>query len=208
MVEGDDPDRAIRFFEELLAARPRSAIARVQLAISYMYRTPDRELGSVRKGLLASEALKLLEEVAAAYPDSWGIHYAVGLIHLDWFTKLKHVPFALEAFERCLTLQKGREREKPYYVLVYQALGDALVKDLRFPHGRKVWKDGQDFFPDDRGLADRMGLTALMVTRYVEDLRSWATAEDTWKLSQLIGDLEDLPAGPSGDAPLPGKKQS
>src|SRR5262249_18472978 len=112
-MDGDDPDRAIRFFQGLLAERPQSADLRLQLALAYVDRTPDPELGSVRKGLYSSEALKLLEAARAAHPDSWGLHYAVGLIHLNWFTKLKHVPFAMEAFEGCLALQKGREREKP-----------------------------------------------------------------------------------------------
>src|SRR4030095_16897362 len=64
---GDDPERAIRFLAGLLPARPRSAVLRVELALAYMDRVPSRDLGSVQKGLLSSEALTLLEEAAAVH---------------------------------------------------------------------------------------------------------------------------------------------
>lgn len=196
--KGDDPERSIRFLEGALKDHPRSATLRVELALAYMDRIPDRDLGSVRKGLLSSEALKLLEEVAAIHSSSWGLNYAIGLIHLNWFTKQKHLPHALHAFERCLEIQKGHEKESPQYALAYQAMGDAYLKDREspgaFPRGRKLWKEGQELFPEDRGLAERMGLTAMMVNRYVDELRSWTSVQDTARLSALVGDLPDLPA--------------
>jgi len=141
------------------------------------------------------DSQKLLEEVAGAHGDSWSIHYAIGLIHLDWFTKLEHLPFAIASFEKCLALIRGRERESPHHVLVYRALGDAIVKGGNFAAGRKLWKDGETWFPDDRGLEKRLDLTALMVNRWIEDLRSWKTPQDTKLLSDILGDLGDLPSG-------------
>ena len=196
----EDRERGLRFLRSLLAASPASAGARIQLALALMDRTPDPELGSVRKGLLASEALKLLEEVAGAHGESWAVHYAIGLIHLDWFTKLEHLPLAIASFEKCLALIRGRERESPHHVLVYRALGDAIVKGGNFAAGRKLWKDGQTWFPADRGLDKRLDLTALMVNRWIEDLRSWKTPQDTKLLSDLLGDPGDLPAGAAASA--------
>ena len=193
----EDRERGLRFLRSLVAESPAGAGARIQLALALMDRTPDPELGSVRKGLLASEALKHLEDVAAAHGDSWAVHYAIGLIHLDWFTKLEHLPLAIASFEKCLHLIRGRERESPHHVLVYRALGDAIVKAGNFASGRKIWKDGQTWFPSDRGLEKRLDLTALMVNRWIEDLRSWKTPQDTKVLSDLLGDLGDLPAGAS-----------
>ena len=163
---------------------------------------PDRDLGSVRKGLLSSEALKLLEEVAAVHAGSWGVHYVIGLIHLHWFTKLNHLRQAMESFERCLALQKGHEGEKAYYACAYQALGDAYLKGKGTPsafvRGRKVWRTGRKLFAEDRGLEERMGLTALMVDRYVEDARSWSAVHDTALFSSVIGSLEDFPGVETG----------
>ncbi len=193
----DDPETAIRLLESAVKARPRSAILKVELALAYLDRIPASDLGSVRKGLLSSEALRQLEEVAAVHRGSWGLQYAIGLVHLHWFTKLKHVPFAIRAFERCFEIQKGHEKEHDYCALAYQALGDAHVKDREspaaFPKARKIWKEGQDLFPTNRGLEERMGLTALMVQRFVEDHRSWASPIDTVRISAWIGDLPDLP---------------
>jgi tetratricopeptide (TPR) repeat protein len=197
-ARSDDPERAITFFRGLLAGSPRSADLRVEMALALMDRTPDPELGSVRKGLLSSEALELLEEVRRSYPESWGVQYAIGLIHLNWFTKLKHVPSAVAAFERCIAMQAGKEAGHPGGALAYQALGDALVKQRDFPRGRRYWKDGVKLFPGDPGLEKRLGLTSLMVNRFVEETRSWATAEDTSLLSSVIGVLGDLPPAAAG----------
>ena len=200
--QSGDVERAVRFFQTLLEKSPQSANTRVALALSYLDRIPDRDLGSVRKGLLSSEALKLMEEVAAVHADSWGVHYVIGLIHLHWFTKLNHVQHAVQSFERCLALQNGREGENPYYAHAYQALGDAYLKGKRTPRafmrGRKVWKIGRRFFPEDRGLEERWGLTALMVDRYVEEARSWSAVHDTALLTRVIGDLADFPGVETG----------
>jgi hypothetical protein len=126
------------------------------------------------------------------------VEYTIGLIHLNWFTKLQHVPHALKAFERCLALMRGKEKERPTNALVYQALGDALVKSGDFPRGRHFWKEGLQFFQGDRGLQERLGLTSLMVNRYVEETRSWASVQDTTVLSKMIGELEDFPAEARG----------
>ncbi len=197
-LSSDDPERAIRFLESAVKEHPRSAVLKVELALAYIDRIPNSNLGSVRKGLLSSEALVQLEEVAVVHGRSWGLHYAIGLVHLHWFTKLKHVPFAIKALERCFEIQKGREKDHLHYSLAYQALGDSYVKDREspasFPRARKVWREGQEFFPTDRGLEDRMGLTALMVQRFVEEKRSWGATIDTVRISEYIGDLPDLPA--------------
>jgi hypothetical protein len=190
----------MRFLRSLLASSPRSAGVRVQLALALVDRTPDPELGSVRKGLLASEALELLEEVAGGHPDSWAIHYAIGLIHLDWFTKLEHLPLAIASLEKCLHLVRGRERESPHHALIYRALGDAIVKQGNFAGGRKVWREGQALHPADRGLEKRLDLTALMVNRWIEELRSWRTPQDTKLISDIVGDLGDLPASAGASA--------
>jgi tetratricopeptide (TPR) repeat protein len=204
--KGDDPERALRFFEALLAERPRSADLRLQLALALVDRTPDRDLGSVRKGLLSSKALELIEELIEVHPGNWGLHYLRGSIHLHWFTKLKHVPYAIESFHRALEIIKeareeegGRGRADPRVALVYQAMGDAHVKQNEFVVGRtRYWKVGQELFPGDRGLRERMDLTSLMVNDFVEARRSWEAPQDTALLSEIIGDLAEFPEKPAG----------
>src|SRR5262249_24109562 len=137
-----DRERAIRFLRQLVRERPRSSAACLELALALVDRMPDRELGSVERGLLSSEALAVLEPVARALPPAFGVEYLIGTIHLDWFTKQKHVALAIEALDRCLQL--GGD---PHRALAYQALGDALVKDKKFPLARKRWEQGQKEFP-------------------------------------------------------------
>ena len=195
VIEGPDAERGVRFFRELVEASPSDGDLRVQLALALIDRTPDRALGSVRKGLLSSEALEAIAPVIDANPGSWGLYYLRGMIHLNWFTKLKHVPFALEAFEKCLEIQKENEGEKTFYALPYRAIGDAYVKNGEFSKGRqRYWRVGLKKFPNDRGLTERVDLTAYMAGPYVEERRSWAFRQDTWKIATLIGSVAKIPA--------------
>jgi tetratricopeptide (TPR) repeat protein len=196
-LDAGEVERAVQFLRGLVNERPRSVVLRLELALALIDRCPDPELGSVRRGLLSSEALEVLDEALKAHPDAWGLHYLRGLIHLNWFTKLKHVPQALESFQRCLVLQQrdGKEKEKanPYHALAYQAMGDCYVKLRQFGEGRlKHWKPGSELFPEDPGLQDRIDLTGNMVDDFVEERRSWDSRQDTWLLSTLVGDLADF----------------
>jgi hypothetical protein len=190
-----DPDRAIVFLRKVQVERPRSSAARIQLALSLMDRVPCRDLGVVQRGRLSSEALALLDPILEAQPDAWGAAYLAGTIHLGWFTKKEHLPRAIQILERALASARG-----PHRALVLQSLGDALVKDNRFIVGRRYWQDGEKEFPDDKGIKDRMGLTSLMVDGYVERAHSWETAQDTDLLSEVAGDLPDLPASESPES--------
>jgi len=194
VLAGDEADRAVRLFEKLVDERPRSAMLRVELALALVDRIPDRRLGSVRKGLLSSRALELIAPVIEAFPGNWGLHYLRGTIHLHRLPKLGHGSYAIDAFLRCLTIQKGLD---PHHALAYRSIGDAYVKQHQFATGRmRYWKKGQKLFPNDRGLKERIDLTAHMVDAYVDERCSWSAKVDTWLLSDLVGDLDDLPQVP------------
>jgi len=193
---GSDPDRAIRFLRQMVSANPLSADARIQLALALIDRTPDRSLGTMERERLAGEALASIEPITRAQPRAWGVHYLAGLIHLNGFVPRDQAVQAVQAFNRCLQLGGG-----PHRALAFQAIGDALVKNRRFPMGRKQWKAGQKEFPLDRGLKERMGCTSLMVEAYIDRIRTWEAVQDTDLLSAVVGDLPDLTDG----AEPPGK---
>ena len=90
---------------------------------------------------------------------------------------------------------KENEGEKTFYALPYRAIGDAYVKNGEFSKGRqRYWRVGLKKFPNDRGLTERVDLTAYMAGPYVEERRSWAFRQDTWKIATLIGSVAKIPA--------------
>ena len=206
---------------------PSSGRARIQLALALLDQIPDRALGSVKKGLLSSEALATLSPVLAAFPDSWGLQVLVGTIHLNWFTKLGHVPSSILAFRRAVSLFEKRVEKETLagssltavaaaaslgsgpgasptpsgYAEAFRALGDALIKSDSFPHARREWKAGAKYFPDNPGLKERLSFTAPVIAGYVERWRSWDCVVDTDAVSESIGDLPPLPDGTLSEDP-------
>ena len=81
----------------------------------------------------------------------------------------------------------------PLHAEAYRSLGDASVLDHRFIEGRQVWQRGLKCFPEDVGLKERMSLTSLMVDGYVDRACSWEAGLDTDALSEIVGDLPELP---------------
>jgi hypothetical protein len=47
-------------------------------------------------------------------------------------------------------------------------------------------------------MKERLDCTSMKINDFVESRRSWDAEQDTALLSELIGDLKDLPAGADG----------
>jgi pentatricopeptide repeat protein len=102
---------------------------------------------------------------------------------------MRHAPAAETAFRGCLELQRDPAAggKRPCFVLVYEGLGDALVKQGRHDEARAVWHEAQGLFPDDRRLDERLAITDnARLTELVDTERGLGVAVDT-DLSILWG---------------------
>jgi tetratricopeptide (TPR) repeat protein len=159
-------DRSMRFFEDLVQQNPRTIMARLNKALSYVDKMPYPRLGIVRQGILSNQSIAELDEILKLDPDCWAARYIRAMNHLHWPRKLDHAPLAIADFDTLIELQDswGPEAQEDYFAYSYVALGDAYVKnrDTDFEgmmhKARETWEEGLRRFPDSPDLKERLSI--------------------------------------------------
>jgi tetratricopeptide (TPR) repeat protein len=177
-------DRAIKFFQSLLAKTPGSQRARLELASALVDKIPTcgGMAAIVSKGTLARKSLDQLDAYLAAEPDSWIGRYTRGMNHLHWPRALMHSADAAKDFVRCIELQEkgGKSKAKPYHLRAHIALGDAYAKNRQVDKARPAWQQGLKAFPDSQELKDRLAIKdGAQLLKFVEGKRSLDHPIDT-----------------------------
>jgi hypothetical protein len=129
----DQHDRAIKFFQELLAKDPASQRARLELACAFVDKIPTcgGMAAIVSKGTLARKSLDQLDAYLSKEPDSWLGHYTRGMNHLHWPRALMHSADAAKDFVKCVELQekRGPAGARAYHLRSHVCLGDACGEE-------------------------------------------------------------------------------
>jgi tetratricopeptide (TPR) repeat protein len=177
-------DRAIKFFQDLLAADPHNARARLELGCAFVDKIPTCSgvAAIVSRGALARKSLDQFDAYLAAEPNSWVGHYARGMNHLHWPRVLRHSADAAQDLARCIELQarSGLPAGQPYYLRTHIALGDALAKDQEFAKARQAWRHGLKIFPEAKPLLERLAIAEdKRLLDFVENQRSLERPVDT-----------------------------
>jgi tetratricopeptide (TPR) repeat protein len=177
-------DRAIRFFQELVAGRPDHWRARLELSCAYIDKIPTcTGIGAfVNRGALAGKALEQQDIVVAKNPGLWVAYYCRGLNHLHWPRVLRHSDDAVKDLTKCVAIQEneGGQGGRPYYLRVHIALGDARTKQGEYKRARDAWQNGLKAFPDSTELEGRLQIEDDgELLKYVESERSLNAAVDT-----------------------------
>lgn len=180
----DEHDRAIRFFESLVAEKPDDRRARIELACAFVDKIPTCGglAAIVSKGTLARKALVQLDQVLAEHPDLWVAYYCRAMDHLHWPRALLHSDDAAADFRTCIKLQQERygTAQQDYHLRTYIGLGDALTKDKQYQQARKVWRDALKLFPKAKQLTDRLAVKGDgVLLAFVEARRSLEQPIDT-----------------------------
>jgi hypothetical protein len=179
-------DRAIRFFEALVAARPSDSRARTELALAYIDKIPTcgGPAAIVSKGTLAKKSLDQLDRVVADGNATWVTYYARGMNHLYWPRALRHSDDAVADLTRCLELPFGdpdapSDARAPL-LRVHVGLGDAHAKAKRPEEARRAWERGLEAFSESTELKERLAkVGAGDLLAYVESQRSLEQRIDT-----------------------------
>ncbi len=161
-------DRAIAFFEEMVARYPDSSSLKIELGSAYVDRIPacGGVAAVICKGKLARRALDQFIALVAADPDSWVGYYCLGVNHLHWPRALRHSDDAAAALESAVALQErqlaragGRRQPPAYFLATHVALGDAYAKNGEPDKARVAWRRGQAQFPYSPELGERLAFT-------------------------------------------------
>ena len=153
-------DRAIDFFRALVAARPESWRAHLELSCAYVDKIPTCKgvTALISRGALAAKALEQADIVVSNRPNHWVSYYARGLNHLNWPRAFRHSDDAIKDLARCIEIQEkyGGQAGKPCYLRVHVALGDAHTKAGKYREAREAWQRGLQAFPQARELKARL----------------------------------------------------
>src|SRR4051812_44367800 len=175
-----DFDRALTFFERLVAEHPDSSNAWLNFGFAYVDKIPAA--GAISQVILANTALQRFNK-AVELSHSWIAYYTRGNSYLFWPKIFNRTKLGVADLEAAMKLQKEAPK-KPYHVRVWISLGDAYWKTDDLPRARATWQAGLAEFPDSRALKERLARDGGDLKAYVEDQLDPSRRVDT--------DLRDL----------------
>jgi tetratricopeptide (TPR) repeat protein len=156
-IEAGEHDRAVGFFEKLVAEHPDAANAWLNLGYAYVDKIPTA--GSVTRVILANDAVTRFSK-AIALRKSWLALYTRGNSYLYWPKVFGRAPLGVADLEEAVALARREEKKKPVYARSFVALGDGYWKTDRLAKAKAVWREGLQLFPGDRQLQARVDLAS------------------------------------------------
>jgi tetratricopeptide (TPR) repeat protein len=176
-------DRALRFFESLVAAHPDSANAHLNYGFIYVDKIPAA--GAITQVILAHSALGQFSRALELQP-TWIGYYTRGASYLFWPRIFGLAPLGIADLEQALRIQQ-REARRPFHVRTYVALGDGYWKAGDLERARGVWTEGLREFPDCAPLQARVKGDATEITAIIDAAFDPSKRVDT-DLSELWSD--------------------
>ena len=144
-------DRAIAFFEKVVAAHSDKPNAQLNFGFAYVDKVPAA--GSITQVLLANNALNAFSKSIEVKP-SWIALYTRGNSYLFWPKIFGRASNAVADIEAAMKMQNGAAQ--PYYVRTWIALGDGFWKMDELEKAKQAWRDGLKHFPDSAALKTRL----------------------------------------------------
>jgi len=181
VIHAGEYDRALAFFEGLVAAHPAAANAHLNYGFAYVDKIPVA--GSITQVLLANRALEEFTKSLELRP-SWVGYYTRGNSYLFWPRIFKRTHLGVADLERALQIQRA-EAKRPYHARTFVALGDGFWKLDEFEKAMAAWRAGLAVFADDSALKARLTrqgdeLKAVIESTYDPTRRVDSSLQDLW----------------------------
>ena len=158
-------DRALDFYEKLVAAHPDSAYAWLNYGYVYVDKMPSA--GAITQVILANDALQHFTR-SIELKASWIALYTRGNSYLYWPKIFGKGALAVADLERAVAMSKS-EPKRVYHAHGYAALGDAYWRTDQPERARATWADGARLFPQDEKLKARLGRQGEELEAYIAD---------------------------------------
>jgi tetratricopeptide (TPR) repeat protein len=179
-----DFERALKFFERLVAQNPAASNAYLNYGFAYVDKIPAA--GAITQVILANTALTHFTKSLELKP-SWIGYYTRGVSYLFWPKIFGRAKLGIADLEEASKVQKAGPR-RPYYARTWIALGDGYWKVDDLQKARDTWKVGLKEFPNDAVLQERLNLQGDALKTRIEDALDPNKRVDT--------NLKDLWANP------------
>ncbi|HEX2162326.1 MAG TPA: tetratricopeptide repeat protein, partial [Thermoanaerobaculia bacterium] len=168
-------DRAIDFFDELTAAHPRSAAARLNLGYAHVDKIPAA--GSVTQVVLANAALGHFT-AALEIEESWLGRYTRGNSYVYWPPIFQKTRLGIADLERAIEIAE-RLPPKAIHARAWVALGDARWRLGERDAARATWREGLERYPGSAELEARLGREGEALAAFLDEAYALGRRVDT-----------------------------
>jgi tetratricopeptide (TPR) repeat protein len=174
-------DRALAFFEKLVADHPDASNAHLNYGFAYVDKIPVA--GAITQVILANKALHEFSRALELRP-TWIGYYTRGNSYLFWPKIFGRTRLGVADLEEALRRQRAEDRHA-YYVRTYISLGDAYWIADHAQKAVETWREGIAEFPGNAVLAARLAandeaIKAIIDTAYDYTLRVDTNLDDLW----------------------------
>lgn len=174
-------DRAIAFFEKLVAEHPGVANAHLNFGFAYVDKIPAA--GTITQVILANNALGAFTKALELSP-SWIAYYTRGNSYLFWPRIFGRTKFGIADLIEAIKIQRA-DRKRDYHARAFVALGDGYWKMDEFDKAVATWKEGLAEFPNNAVLKERLAkqgedLKASIEASYDPAKRVDTSLQDLW----------------------------
>jgi tetratricopeptide (TPR) repeat protein len=159
-------DRALGFFEKLVAAHPGSANAWLNYGYAYVDKIPSA--GAITQVILANEALTRFSK-SIELAKSWLALYTRGNSYLYWPKVFGRAPLGVADLEEAVAIARREPKKKKVYVRSWIALGEGYWKTDQLDRARAVWREGLETFPGDPTLQALLARGADELKAYIDE---------------------------------------
>lgn len=181
VMQAGQYDRALAFFQRLVAASPSAANAHLNYGFAYVDKIPVA--GAITQVILANNALTEFTR-ALELRASWIGLYTRGNSYLFWPRIFKRTHLGVADLREALKIQQA-EKKRGYHARTFVALGDGYWKMDELDNASATWHDGLEEFPDNPALRARLSkqgddLKTLIDGSYDPNKRVDTSLQDLW----------------------------
>lgn len=181
VIQANQYDRSISFFQKLVTAHPSAANAHLNFGFAYVDKIPVA--GAITQVILANNALGEFTKSLDIKP-SWIGYYTRGNSYLFWPRIFNRTQLGIDDLQQALKIQKA-DRKHAYHARVYIALGDGYWKLDQLTEAANAWRSGLAEFPNNTALKARLAaqgdeLKTLVEASYDPAKRVDTSLQDLW----------------------------
>ena len=174
-IAAEQFDRAIEFFEQLVADHPDAGNAHLNLGYAFVDKIPVA--GAVTQVILANTALGHFSRAVELEPN-WLRLYTRGNSYLYWPAIFGRTDLGISDLERAIELAKHLET-KTFHAFAHTALGDGHWRLGEVEEARRIWRRGLEFYPGDARIQIRLALDDAALDEFLEAYFSTDTRVET-----------------------------
>ena len=175
VIRTGEYDRALDFFEKLVADHPQSANAWLNYGYAYVDKIPAA--GAITQLILANSAITQFTK-SIELKRTWLALYTRGNAYLYWPKIFGRAPLGVADLEEAVAMSR-KEPKRSYHLRAFLALGDGYWKTDQPDKARAIWREALELFPGDPQPQARLSRDGEELAKFLDGQRDPAARVDT-----------------------------